>query len=178
MDKWSESQQNRTECCGEEGQRNQLLPLVSSCGFDDTELAILDALRHFCCGFSVKDYDGTRSAWERLCQVWGPSDSAMVLSGLREFMTVLRKTRSQPFEFIGPFCPQCSRRICKSELEVMLLLREARSPDPGRVLTAAQYVVGRGKANDMVLEAVRLSETMSVSMRTYEPPAQEKVAVH
>lgn len=163
MKEVTDKRESVTDCCGEEGQRNSLLPLISCCGFDDSELALLDAIRHFCCGFCVEDYDGYRPAWERLCLLWEPSESARLLSSIGEFMDALQKFRPHSFEFIGPFCPHCSKRICKSELELMLLTREARAADPGRVIMAAQYVVGRGKAKDIVPIALKLGMAMQRS---------------
>ena len=54
MKEVTDKSESPTDCCGEEGQRNSLLPLVSCCGFDESELALLDAVRHFCCGFCVE----------------------------------------------------------------------------------------------------------------------------
>ncbi|MEM7747178.1 MAG: hypothetical protein AAF346_02920 [Pseudomonadota bacterium] len=154
------------------------MPLIASCGFDETELALLDGIRHICCGYSVEDYDGGRAAWERLCQTWSPADSAKTLTAIQEFLSALRKSRSNPFEFIGPFCPHCSRRICKSELEMMLLLREARSEVPARTLMAAQYLVGKGDPKAVVVAAVDIANTVAGANRAIASASRELGMVH
>lgn len=170
--------QDDTECCGTAQARNKVLPLVASCGFDDAELALLDGIRHICCGYSVEDYDGGRAAWERLCLTWCPADSARVLTAIRAFLSALRKSRLDSFEFIGPFCPHCSRRICKSEIEMMLLLREARSNVPARTLMAAQYLVGKGDPKAVVVAAVDLATMVAGAHRVSSELLPKLSAVH
>ncbi|MCG8562776.1 MAG: hypothetical protein MI824_23505, partial [Hyphomicrobiales bacterium] len=46
------------------------------------------------------------------------------------------------------------RRICLSELQIILLLREGRRGASGRLTTAAQLVVGSGRPDSLKL-AVR-----------------------
>ena len=140
-------------CC-EHAPRNAHLPLVDDCGFNSQERALLDVLRYLCCGLAAPGYDGLRKAIDRARQEWTGPESARIVPRLERILRLIAAARAHAFDFMVPDCPVCRRRICLSELQIILLLREGRRGASGRLTTAAQLVVGSGRPDSLKL-AVR-----------------------
>ena len=141
------------DLCGDHARRNAKLPLVEELGFDDTEKSILEIVRHLSCGLAVPAYDGLARALECANAEWGEQASSRIVESLANLLGRLQAARTGAFDFIVADCPTCSKHICESELQLMLLLRAGRRKDGRNLREIAQLVAISGNPNSLVMAA-------------------------
>lgn len=164
------------EDCPTHTRMNASLPLVDDFNFDHQELAILDIIRHISCSLATPDYEGLQKSLECAHQLWSPNQSKRIVESVNSLLGIMRATRTRAFDFIVADCPECSRRICQSELQIMMLLREGRLNDIDRLASAAQLVIGAGEHGNLMLAAKVLGSL--IDEYAHQGHATEKPMLH
>ena len=144
---------DRDDGCSRQTQHHRRLPLIDDFGFDSSEKAILDIVRHLSRGMVSAAYDGLARALERANLEWNEAASARIVDSLAFLLARLQAVRTNAFEFIITDCSSCRRHICQSELQLMLMLRAGRRDDPFRLATAAQLVAVSGEPESLIVAA-------------------------
>ena len=139
---------------------------VDSCGFEESEIQMLELVRYFCMSFAEPNSYGWETAMDRAEQTFGEEAGARIACGIARLLRSVRDSRSSTFEFTNASCKACSKRIRPAELNVMRLIRGARTGDRAQLETAA-LILAEGNPAHTLLDTARsvarvLNDVLSV----------------
>ena len=151
-----EDRSGAIEACQQHCSQNAHLPLIESFGFSFREKAVLEVLRHLCCGIAVPGSSGVDRGARAALAYWARDDALRIAEAIQRVLVSVYETRSHDFDFISPECRACSKRICQAELEMVLLIRKAATGVDRELVWMAQSVVGIGDPGKVVVAVCAL----------------------
>lgn len=141
---------------------------LDECGFDDTELLVLDLLRHFCMAYADPESHAWLGALRQAERHLG-SKGPLLAHSVSEYLNALRSERMRPFNFVDPYCERCAQKIFPTEFSLMMALRGARLHDAELLHTCVLQVVERGQGHSTTLAAHALGASLTGLEKSLEP---------
>ena len=139
----------------------QLPPtLVADSGLDETDLAGLELVRLICVAYSGKQPGAWEFALELAENRFGETDGPALFAAVRCFMATIRSTRASCFDFMNPWCEECSLHVTGHELALLTLIAAAKRQDAATARGQAIVVMEGRPSEELLIAARRVGRVM------------------
>jgi len=134
--------------------------LVADSGLDDADLLGLEMVRLMCVAYSGKQPGAWEYALERAEEAYGESDGAALFAAVRCLMAAIRAGRASCFDFMNPWCAECSLHVTGHELALLSLITASKQSDSPAAMAQAIVVCEGRPCGDLLESATRLAAVL------------------